>query len=131
MIALVSNSEAGLSCTELGTIMGVNAFSFIWSFIQNGNLCREKFAGAYVYMSSQAQTRQRQTNKRAQVSQNQLSDPDAVTVLIELLNTPSLRPTELSLRVRSRAPTASPEAIESFFVERDVATAKKGASDSL
>jgi len=128
--AVVNNSEAGLNCNELSAIIGGNAHTFILKFVHAGKLHREKFRGAYVYFAVDRQIRQRQCTARANLAISTLSDADAVVVLVELLNAASLTPSELSERVRARAPTASPQAVTRFFSQHGINAAKKGAAHS-
>lgn len=46
VVQLVSNSPAGLTATELGQILGVNAHSFMSQFRVDPRLKREKWGGA-------------------------------------------------------------------------------------
>lgn len=130
VVGLVTSSEAGLNCAEISSIMGVNAHSFIWNFTHSGKLTRSKFGGCHVYFGAEQQVRQRQQTRRLELTEGSaLADNDAVTFLVELLKHPNLSPAQLSSRVRARAPTASPAAIERFLNQHGLSTAKKGGPD--
>lgn len=131
VVGLVTASEAGLNCAELSNIMDVNAHSFIWNFVRSGKLARSKFGRYYVYFSAEQQVHQRQQTRRLELTEGTaIADSDAVTALVELLKHPNLSPAQLSSRVRARAPTASPAAIERFLCQHGLSTAKKGGPDS-
>jgi len=128
--ALVNQAPAGMTSAELSEVLSVNANSFIGEFVNSGKISRQKLGARFIYISCDKQSNQQQIHCRSQNDQRAvpLSHSDAVTVLVELVKSPSLNPFELARRVRSRAPTASVEAIEQFLDEQGVtAAAKKGA----
>lgn len=131
--ALICNAAAGMSAAELSDVLGVDANSFIGAFARSGKVSREKVGARFVYTSCDKHIGGRQIQQRIANDQcpAPLSTPDAVTVLVELIKSPSLTVAELSRAVRSRAPTASPEAIEQFLGMHGIAAAKKKAPRPL
>jgi hypothetical protein len=128
--ALVKQATAGMTSAELSDVLSVNANSFIGEFVNIGKISRQKLGARFIYTSCDKQSKQQQIHCRSQSDQRAvpLSRSDAVTVLVELVKSPILSPFELARKVRSRAPTASVEAIEQFLDEHGVtAAAKKGA----
>jgi len=132
VLAMVTESDAGLSCKELSGILGMKAQSFIWGFVQKGIIVRERLHGAFVYMSPDAELRQRQRHNRLKLGEGrgELTEYDALTVLVEMIKYPTLTPVELAQRLHRRAPTASGKTIERFLTAHDLGVAKKGASNS-
>lgn len=126
VVGLVTSSEAGLNSAELSSIMGVNAHSFLWSFVNKGNLTRRKFKGSYVYFSLEKQFHQKQQARRLELTEgSELAQSDAITALVELLKNPTLSPEKLSSRIRARASTASPSAIKKFLSKHGLSAVKK------
>ena len=129
--ALVEAAEAGMTSSELSAALGVNANSFLWGFVQQGTLSRGRVHGRFVYLSTDAERRRRQHDRRrGPGGERVLSDADAVTVLVAFTKEPTLGPVGLSGRVRARAPTATPVAIDRFFAAHGLEAAKRGASRS-
>jgi len=129
---LVRNSEAGLDAAELSSMMGVQAHSFIWNFANKSRLARNKIGGRYVYFSVDEQLCRKQQSRRLESTEGKtLTDNDAIVMLVELLKYPTLSPMQLSSRVHARAPSALPEAIETFLDKHGLSAGKKRAPDSL
>ena len=126
--ALVEDAPEGLTAGELSVLLGLNANSFLWGFVQRGALSRRRIGGRFVYLSADPERRRRQRVRRAGLGgRGTLSDADAVTVLVAFIKEPILGPEELAERVRARAPTATPAAIDRFFEAHGLEPAKKGA----
>ena len=87
VIQLVNNSPAGLSATELGEILGVNAHSFMSQFRFNPGLKREKWEGRLVYFCAKYDILIAQQRKRfaGQPVSPFPSDAQAVIILVSLL----------------------------------------------
>ncbi len=126
--ALVNDAPTGMTGAELSDVLNVNANSFVGAFVGDGKLSREKLGARFVYTSCDEPVKQQQIHRRYEADRRcaQLSCADAVTVLVELIKMPTHGPAELAWAVRSRAPTASAEAIEQFFREHELSSAKKG-----
>jgi len=126
--AFVEDAPAGMTGAELSAALGVNANSFLWGFVQQGTLARDRMHGRFVYLSSTPErARSQRARRRGPGGANMLSDADAVTVLVAFINEPTLGTLELAGRVRARAPTATPTAIDRFFAAHGLEPAKKGA----
>lgn len=63
--ALVDASEAGMSASELDAVLSVETKHTLLSLFQSGNLCREKFGAAYVYLTSDPGKRRQQKLMRS------------------------------------------------------------------
>jgi len=126
--ALVQDAAAGMTGAEFSAVLGVNANSFLWGFMQHRTLSRDRMHGRFVYFSTDPERCRRQRDRRAGLgNEKSLNDADAVTVLVAFINEPASGPAELAGRVRARAPTATPEAIERFFAAHGLEPAKRGA----
>jgi hypothetical protein len=90
VIQLVNNSPAGLSATELGEILGVNAHSFMSQFRFNPDLKREKWEGRLVYFCAKYDILIAQQRKRfaGQPVSPFPSDAQAIIILVALLKNP-------------------------------------------
>ena len=87
VIQLIHNSPAGLSTTELGKILGVNAHSFMSQFRVDPRLKREKWEGRLVYFCAECDILIAQQRKRfaGQIVSPFPSDAQAVIILVSLL----------------------------------------------
>lgn len=88
VVQLVNNSPTGLTTTELGQILGVNAHSFMSQFRVDQRLKREKWEGRLVYFCAEydiwiAQKRERFAGQPVSPFP---SDAQAVIILVSLLN---------------------------------------------
>lgn len=87
VVQLVNNSPTGLTTTELGQILGVNAHSFMSQFRVDPRLKREKWEGRLVYFCAEydiwiAQKRERFAGQPVSPFP---SDAQAVIILVSLL----------------------------------------------
>jgi len=90
VIHLVASSPAGLTASELGEVLSVNAHSFMSQFRVDLRLKREKCDGVLVYFCSDhdimiAQKRKRFTNQPLSTFP---SDTQAIIILFSLLKNP-------------------------------------------
>lgn len=97
VVQLASNSPAGLTATELGQILGINAHSFMSQFRVDPRLKREKWGGRFVYFCAEhdiriAQRRERSTSQSAPPFP---SDAQAIIILVSLLKNPKTTLEEL------------------------------------
>ncbi len=87
VVQLISNSPAGLTVTELGQILRVNAHSFMSQFCVDPRLKREKWKGRWVYFCAEydswiSQKQERFTGQAVSVFP---SDAQAVIILVTIL----------------------------------------------
>lgn len=97
VVQLVSNSSAGLTTTELGQILGVNAHSFMSQFRVDQRLKREKWKGRLVYFGAENDIwiAQKQERFAGQPVSPFPSDAQAVIILVSLLKNPKANTEEL------------------------------------
>jgi hypothetical protein len=130
--ALIRDSEAGLTVSELGAVLGVNAYSFICGFTSHPEVAREKLAGRYVYFCSDRATRQQQSRRRRQADRARAglpSDAVAVVVLAEMIRHPHVSVEQISRRLARQGTDVSPAKIRRLLEQHGLAD-KKGALDS-
>lgn len=97
VVHLVARSPAGLTASELGEVLSVNAHSFMSQFRVDLRLKREKCDGVLVYFCSDHDIRIAQKRKRFtdQPLSTFPSDTHAVTILVSLLKNPKATIEEL------------------------------------
>jgi len=129
---LVCASEAGLTAAELGEMLGVNPHSFISRFRSHLALHREKVGGRFVYLAATTAVRARQIAARRETEcrVEQLSDGEAVVILVELIKDPGSSCAELSQRLQAHTPRATPQAIEALLRRHGLRKKRGGPADS-
>ena len=117
VVVVVRESPAGLTAAELGTLLGVDAHSFISRFRAHPELRRERLEGRFVYFAADGAVRERQVAARHRLAEAvpNLADSEAVAVLVALVKRPESTCEELSERVRAGVSRASPAAIGKFL----------------
>lgn len=123
VVALVRDSTAGLTSGELGAKLGLEPRSFLAPFGKHPQIVREREGRTFVYFCSEPQHLEEQRRRRQPACV--LSDHDAVVVLLQWINEPSLSIDELFNAVRTQAPTASVETITEFFDMHGLSIASK------
>ena len=117
VVGVVRDSSAGLTAAELGTLLGVDAHSFISRFRAHPELHRERLQGRFVYFAADGVVREGQVAARHRLAEAvpNLVDSEAVAVLVALVKRPGSTCEELSERVRDGTPRATPAAICRFL----------------
>ncbi len=132
VVALVNSSQAGLTASELGELLGVNAHSFVSRFAAHPQVTRERIGGRYVYFASDLGLRQRQSDIRQQLGLAPHpalpSDAEAVLIFAEMIRHPKLQPEQVSRRLKTRGTEVDPLRIRRLL--QDHGLTKKGAPDS-
>ena len=125
-VQLVSNSQAGLTAAEAGTLLGLRPSSFLWSFREHPALKREKHQGLYVYYSSGSTRYKKQKVQRRLIRRETRlpMDFEAIAILVEKIKCPGLSNEALSQRLRKQKLSIEPEMIENLFMKHDL-TVKK------
>jgi hypothetical protein len=117
VIALVKNSPAGLTGSQIGELVSLSPRSFLSHFRTESQLQREMSEGRFVYFASDKaiyvqQKKARQTN---QVDMRALTDAEAVVILVERIKHAGLTSEELAKRLRKVGYQFSPEVIRHFL----------------
>jgi hypothetical protein len=118
VIGLVRGSEAGLDGTELGKLIGLVPRSFLFAFAKHPELRREKVQGRFVYYAADPSLYAQQQQRRSLMGpgMRDLSDFEAVTLLVEKIKYPDLSIEELCQQLRRKEKLlVEPEMIRSFF----------------
>lgn len=114
IVHLVASAPAGLTGRQLGKLLGLSPQSFLHHFRKCSGICREKYAGVYVYFSDDTSVYERQTQQRSSLACLPaiitISDPEAVMILVaiirnhgisaeEILKLPEIKKSKIKLTV--------------------------------
>jgi len=130
-VQLVSNSQAGLTAAEAGTLLRLRPSSFLWSFREHPALKREKHKGIYVYCASApARYKEQREQRRLMRKATRLPvDFEVIAILVEKIKRPNLSNEALSKRLRKQKLSIESEVIENLFAKHDLAVKKTLHSD--
>jgi len=127
VVHLVASSPAGLTASELGEILSVNAQSFMSQFRADPRLGREKCDGVLVYFGSDHDTRI--TQKLERFAGRPLftfpSDTQAVIVLVSLLKNPKKTIEELEKIINKEHSGISTAMIERLLTQHGLLKKKR------
>ena len=112
VIAVVKQSDSGLSAQELTEITGLSAYAFLSHFKNVSDIKREKQRGVYVYFSSDPdgfaiQKRKREDTIPTKTQLNLPSDSTAIGVLVELVKNPTSNIDKLARLIRRKGTVVS------------------------
>lgn len=130
-VQLVSNSQAGLTAAEAGTLLRLRPSSFLWSFHEHPALKREKHKGIYVYYAS-VPTRYKEQREQRRLMRKETRLPvdfEVIAILVEKIKCPNLSNEALSQRLRKQKLSIEPEVIENLFAKHDLSVKKTPHSD--
>jgi hypothetical protein len=117
---LILDAPAGLTGRELGNRLRLEPRSFLHHFRNHLDLSREKFGGVYVYVAAEPERRQAQLEARQALEVTEISDSQAVQLLVCLIKHPDSTPFELARRLRQSGISLSPETIAGFLAAHDL-----------
>jgi hypothetical protein len=126
VIELVRRSEAGLDAAELGERLGLAPRSFLSAFADHPLLRREKMQGRFVYYAADPSLYAQQRQRRCQMrpTPRDLSEVEAVAILVEKIKHPALSSEELCRRLRRKKLLVEPEMIRNLFARHGLAVKK-------
>ena len=126
LVQLVTNSQAGLTAAEIGSLLGLRPSSFLWAFHDHPSLKREKTQGPYVYYSTEPNTLAKQRQKRLTMGKTTRLPraSEAIEILVEKIKKPSLNIEQLSRRLKKRNLNIEPDMIRTLFTHHDLAVKK-------
>lgn len=130
--ALVYNSTPGLDANELQELLAVNVTPTLIKLYGKDKLKREKIGGAFVYLHTKEQRRQRQLTKRqtkreSEIKRIALPEPERIiAVLVELIQRVELEPQQLIHRLATKGMKITTAEIQAIFVHYKL-TQKKSA----
>lgn len=119
---LITNSECGLSGSEIGDIVKLQPRSFMHHFRELDGVFREKYGGVYIYFSDDSAVYERQSRKRSRICEVQkIRDTDAVKLLVAYIKNPQAEAFELSETLaRENRCNISPTDIVNFLSFHDL-----------
>jgi len=119
VIALIKNSPAGLTGSQIGDLVSLAPRSFLSHFRNESQLRREMIEGRFVYFASDKATCiQQKTFRQTPTSQADMrapTDAEAVVILVERIKHPGLPIEDLAKKLRKVGYRFSAEAIHCFF----------------
>ena len=117
---LILDASTGLTGHELGGRLRLEPRSFLHHFQNHPDLSREKFGGVYVYLAAEPRRRQAQREARQVLGVTDLSDSQAVQLLLCLIKYPGDTPFELAQQLRQSGISLAPETITRFLAAHDL-----------
>jgi len=126
LIALVSNSKAGLNAAEMVKLLGLSPRSFLSSFREHPDLKREKHQGCFVYFSSDPTISGQQKDQRSTMirSAKLPTDIEAIAILVGTIKHPDLNIEELCARLKTKKYNTTPEAVRNLFAYHGLSVKK-------
>ena len=114
---LIHTSEFGLSGNEIGEIVNLMPRSFMHHFRNIEGVFRDKHDGVYIYFSNDPDIYKCQSIKRIQAADvKEISDSDAVKLLVEYIMNPELSTEQLSFVLKNKTNNyISPSMIANFL----------------
>ncbi|MCP4393653.1 MAG: hypothetical protein GY804_05225 [Alphaproteobacteria bacterium] len=114
---LICTSESGLNGNEIGEIVNLLPRSFMHHFRNIEGIFRDKYDGVFIYFSNDPEVYKNQSiNRNQSISMKEISDANAVKLLVEYIKNPDLSSEELSITLMNRTKTnLSPSMILDFF----------------
>ena len=122
VVHLVGASSTGLSGEQIGELVGLDPRSFLHHFRDTKGMQREKHQGVYVYFSDEDARYEDQVRARLEAFQMgpDISDADAVAILVALIKHHGIEPETLAKLPEVNATRISVADIEGFFARHDL-----------
>ena len=132
LIQLVRRSQAGLSASELGTVLRLNPRSFLSLFRNHPALKRERQKGRFVYFAAEPEIYHRQKEGRVAVdaSARLPSDTQAVAILVEAVKHPGFSMGQLCTHLKRQRIPVSEQDVTNLFAHHGLAQKKTRRSPS-
>lgn len=126
LVALVTNSKAGLNASEMTELLGLSPRSFLSSFRTHPDLRREKHQGYFVYFSSNLTIYEQQKAQRSTMTRiaERPSDIEVIAILVETIKHPDLNIDQLCARLKTPKYDITPEAVLNLFAHHGVSVKK-------
>jgi len=117
VLALIEQSEAGLTTLELSRLLGLDAHVVLSLWCDHPGLRRDKWQGRFVYFSADCDTYRHQQAARGCLhgTAGLPSDAEAVAILAEAIRSPWLGAEELCQRLRAQCPSLTPVGVLNLF----------------
>jgi hypothetical protein len=123
IVALITESEKGLSAVEIAELLGLVAnSSFLSRFKSEPGVRREKHQGRFIYLSDHPQisSRQMQTRASRPTGAGFPSDSEAVEILVELIKSPDIGIEQLAAKVSKPGKQVAAAMIRKFLGFHDL-----------
>lgn len=124
VISIVTSSAFGLSASELGDILRMNAQSFLSHFQDDPGLTREKVTGHFIWFAADPEIRDRQRQGRLAKEPSPRvslpSDREAVMILVDLLHHPGTDVVKMIHRLKVKHLAFTEKMITTFLVHHDL-----------
>jgi hypothetical protein len=134
VIALVKNSPAGLTGSQIGELVSLAPRSFLSHFRNESQLRREMIEGRFVYFASDKATCiQQKKNLQEQTNPSDMhapTDAEAVVILVERIKYSGLSIEDLAKKLRKVGYRFSAEAIRHFLDSHGLLKKKPAISSS-
>ena len=122
VVHLVNASSYGLTGNQIGEIVKLSPRSFLHHFRDAPGILREKHDGVYVYFSKDDDTYNQQVQNRLQTIDRtvQITDADAVVILVALIKQPDISLDDLAQLPDLKGKAFSPAVIRTFLEHHDL-----------
>lgn len=124
VINLVTTSACGLSASELGETLHMNAQSFLSHFQNEPGLTREKVTGYFIWFAADPKIHERQRQGRLTQEPSQRialpSDREAVLILVDILHHPGTDVVKIVNRLKLKRLFLTTKMITTFLVHHDL-----------
>ena len=122
---VVDRSEAGLTASEIGEILGLPAHTFLSHLKDTADIDREKREGVYIYFSKGPAVCKKQKKERDRLVRSGAllelpSDAEAVIILATLIKHPDDTVERLIRRVRRKGISVSIEQCRNLLISHDL-----------
>jgi len=123
LIHLVRHSAAGLSGSEVGSLLRLNPRSFLSHFRDHPQLFREKIRGRFIYFSHDEKIKKVQIQRRHEQDQGRElpTDAEAILILVEFIRSPQSSDQNLCKRLRNKGMEVTPEMVAKLFDHHNLA----------
>ncbi len=122
VIQLVRQSSAGLSGNQIEEIVRVPSRSYLHNFRNEQGICRERYQGVFIYFSNDVDRKNQQVKKRIEtiINGKQISDADAIVMLVELIKNPKITIEDLTHLPEIEIKNYSHQIIHEFLRQHDL-----------
>ena len=124
IIWLIHQSQTGLSATEIAKIVDLASTSSFFTQIKTASsITREKHQGRYIYFAGSPENVTRQKRKRAlrrSGAFDNLTDAEAVVLLVELIKHPGVDIRQLTAKVQEKGRPVDTTIVQKFLESHDL-----------
>lgn len=131
LIAVVRNSQAGLNAAELGRLLGMEPYSFLWLFRNHPALIREKHHGRLVYFAAERDLYHQQRDGRMimDAQARRLFDSEVIAIFVEAIKHPDWSLEQLCRHLNRQGLHLTEQAVSNLFACHGLDLKKTARSD--